>query len=656
MKKFKILTINPGSTSTKIGVFENENCLLELNLAHSSKAIAHFVNVWEQYDFRKKEVLSAVLKNNFSISDFDAVVGRGGLIKPIPSGVYFVDQGMIKDARNGIQGQHASNLGCVIAYSIAWEFGMPAFIVDPPSVNDLEAEAKLSGHKDFERKSLFHALNIFATGRKYAKVAKKEFGKLNLIVAHMGGGITVAALKNGKVINVNNGLYEGPFTPERTGSLPAYQLVDVCLSGKYTALELKKMITGKGGLSSYFNTNKAKDIEALAASGSQQHKLVYQAMAYQIAEEIGKRATNLSGKVDAIILTGGIAYSKLMTKMISQRVNFIAPISIFPGEEELAALAAGGLRVLRGEENPKHYTKTVKKVGVIYWDNIEVYTDAIDIIEEQFRHSGYTFRKDKNNLKIVYVNCKSEEDNLLKGLKKFKKEKVDLIFAIGSPVSMRIGQYMKEDSTPVIFTGIYSPAIISEFYKEHNCNYHAACYAIALNEVLDETIFKIDPHLKTIGLIYRRGELQSEIQYDELKILGKKKNIEILTFEVDSAADFANAKVYFLENKAQWIFLGTSMAVAGASAKELSIFTTTFPTVCLLEDTISEGGLIAYVIPWKNICQDATQLAVQLFNKQKNNQNVIVPHKKQIIINKNTAKKIGLLDKINLFKTAHFLK
>ena len=303
MKTYHILTINPGSTSTKIGVFKNEECLFEINVSHSPKQLEQFSQIWDQYTFRKEEIITVLEKNKFSLKKLDAVVGRGGLIKPIPSGVYLIDQEMIEDARSGYQGHHASNLGCVIAYSIGWEYSLPAFIVDPPAVNDLEALAKVSGHKKIERGSLLHALNIFATARMYAQKVKKNFEDLNLIVAHMGGGITVAALKEGKAVNVNNGLDEGPFTPERSGQLPMIQFMKMCLSGDYTESELKKMLVGKGGLVSYFGTNNALDIENMTIAGSPQHSLIFEAMAYQVAQEIGARATNLKGKVDAIILT-----------------------------------------------------------------------------------------------------------------------------------------------------------------------------------------------------------------------------------------------------------------------------------------------------------------------------------------------------------------
>ena len=356
-QNFLILAINPGSTSTKIGLFKNKESLFEITVRHSSQKIEQFTKIWDQYTFRKEEIIATVKEKGIELKDLSAVVARGGLIKPIPSGVYTIDEQMIEDARIGIQGQHASNLGCVIAYGIAWEYNIPCYISDPPAVDDLEPLARVSGTVNFDRNSLFHALNIFSTARKFSHDKKRVFEDINLIVAHLGGGITVAGLRKGKAINVNNGLGEGPFTPERTGSLPLLQFMDLCLSGKYTRQQLKKMVAGKGGLVSYFQTNSAVKLEEMIEAGDEKAKLVFEAMAYQIAEEIGARATNLEGKVDAIILTGGVAHSKTLTNWIKNRVKFIAEVHIYPGENELNALAMGGLRVLRGEEKPKNYSQ-----------------------------------------------------------------------------------------------------------------------------------------------------------------------------------------------------------------------------------------------------------------------------------------------------------
>jgi len=278
----------------------------------------------------------------------------------------------------------------------------------------------------------------------------------------MGGGISVAALRGGKAINVNSGLDEGPLTPERSGQLPMLQFLKLCFSGKYTEAELKKMLVGKGGFVSYFNTNNARDVEKMALGGSERHKLVYEAVAYQVAQEIGARATNLNGKVDGIILTGGVAHSKILTDWITERVKFISDVHIYKGELELEALAAGGLRVLKGEEIPNHYSKKIKKVGIIYWDNLEVYSKAVTVIEDQFVKNGFVFRKKSNNMTISYINCEKDEDKVTKGIEKFKNDKVDIIIAIGSPISMRLSQFLKEEEIPVIFTGIYNSSIIND--------------------------------------------------------------------------------------------------------------------------------------------------------------------------------------------------
>ena len=353
-KQFLILSINPGSTSTKIGLFKNEENVFETTVKHSLEKLETFPKIWDQYNFRKNEIISTLRNNGYELEELDSIVARGGLIKPIPRGVYAINEEMLKDAEIGLQGEHASNLGCVIADSISKDFSIPGFITNPPAVDELEPLARISGLADIERNSLFHALNIFATARKFAKESNKDFFKLNLIVAHLGGGITVAALEKGKAINVNNGLSEGPFTPERSGSLPLFQFLDLCFSGKYTKNEIKKMLVGKGGLVSYFNTNDALEVE-IKAKEDKKFRIIFEAMAYQIAQEIGARATNLKGKVDAIILTGGIAKSKILNDWIKERVGFISEVHVYPGENELQALALAGLRVLRKEEEPKIY-------------------------------------------------------------------------------------------------------------------------------------------------------------------------------------------------------------------------------------------------------------------------------------------------------------
>lgn len=353
---YKILTINPGSTSTKIAVFDNDELVFEKTLRHSSEEIGQFKQISDQFDFRKNVIEDALVEAKVDLNTLDCVVGRGGLLKPIQGGTYSVTDKMLEDLRVGVQGQHASNLGGIIADQFSKELNIPAYIVDPVVVDELSDVARISGLAEIDRKSIFHALNQKAIARRYAEEAGKRYDELNLIVAHMGGGVSVGAHSNGRVVEVANALDgEGPFSPERSGGLPVGALVEMCYSGKYTIYDIKKMITGKGGLVSYLNTNDARDVESLIENGDKKAELVYDAMAYQIAKEIGACAAALSGKVDAVLLTGGIAYSKSFTKQISDRVSFIADVKVYPGEDEMIALALGGLRVLRGEESAQNY-------------------------------------------------------------------------------------------------------------------------------------------------------------------------------------------------------------------------------------------------------------------------------------------------------------
>lgn len=352
----KLLIINPGSTSTKIGVYEDETPILVETLRHSSDEINAYASIFDQYQFRKDVILKVLKDKNFDINTLNAVVGRGGLLKPIESGTYEIGETMLNDLKTGVQGQHASNLGGIIANEIAKSLNIPAFIVDPVVVDELQDLARVSGMPEIQRISIFHALNQKAVAKRYAKEIGKKYEDLNLIIVHMGGGVTVGAHKAGKVIDVNNGLDgEGAFSPERSGGLPVGDLVKLCYSGKYTIEEMKKKITGKGGMVAYLNTNDFIEIEKKALAGEKDYKIIFDAFIYQVAKEIGMSAAVLSGKVDAIILTGGIAYSKPVDAGIKEMVNFIAPIIIYAGEDELLALAQGGLRVLNGEEKAKAY-------------------------------------------------------------------------------------------------------------------------------------------------------------------------------------------------------------------------------------------------------------------------------------------------------------
>ena len=353
---YKLLMINPGSTSTKIGVYEDEKEILVETLRHSSEEINNFGGIFEQFNFRKEVILNVLKEKNFDINTLDAIVGRGGLLKPIEGGTYAINDAMLKDLKVGILGQHASNLGGIIANEIGKQLNVPAFIVDPVVVDEMIDVARISGMPEIERKSIFHALNQKAVAKRYAKESGKNYDELNLIVAHMGGGISVGAHMNGRVIDVNNALDgEGPFSPERSGGLPVGDLAKMCFSGKYTLEDIKKKINGKGGFVAYLNTNDAREPLKMAQNGDENARVIFEAMGYQVAKEIGKCAAVLSGKVDAIILTGGIAYGEVIVSYIKERVEFISPVVVYAGEDELLALAEGGLRVLRGQEKAKEY-------------------------------------------------------------------------------------------------------------------------------------------------------------------------------------------------------------------------------------------------------------------------------------------------------------
>lgn len=352
---YKLLILNPGSTSTKIGVYDGENQILEETLRHSSEEIEKYATVYNQFEFRKEVILKVLKEKNFDINTLDGVVGRGGLLKPIESGTYKVNDAMLEDLKVGVQGEHASNLGGIIANEIGKSINKPAFIVDPVVVDELDEAARISGMPEIERKSKFHALNQKAVAKRYAKENSKKYDELNVIVTHMGGGVSVGAHKKGKVVEVSNALDgDGPFSPERTGGLPVGSLIELCYSGKYTIEEMKKKISGKGGVVAYLNTNDFREVEQKSQT-DKKAKLVFDAFILQVGKEIGKCAAVLHGKVDAIILTGGIAYSKAVTAELKDMVEFIAPVVVYPGEDELLALAQGGLRVLSGEEQAKEY-------------------------------------------------------------------------------------------------------------------------------------------------------------------------------------------------------------------------------------------------------------------------------------------------------------
>ncbi|MDP3451375.1 MAG: butyrate kinase [Bacteroidales bacterium] len=352
-----ILAINPGSTSTKIAVFDGHKQMFVTTLRHTTEEISAFENVSDQFDFRKSAILKTLEDNGIELSLIEVIVGRGGLVKPIKAGVYEVNDTMLEDLRIGVGGEHASNLGGIIANSIAKEIkGCRAFIADPVVVDELEPIARITGHPLFERKSIFHALNQKATAKSYATSINVPYESLNLIVAHLGGGVSVGAHSQGRVIDVNNALNgEGPFSPERSGTLPAYDLAKLCFSGIYTLEEVKKMITGEGGLVAHLGTNSFSVVEQKVSEGDENYILISEAFAYNVAKAIGSMAVVLHGDVDAILITGGIAYNTRLMETLSDQIKFIAPVKIFPGEDEMSALAWNGLAVLEGKETPLVY-------------------------------------------------------------------------------------------------------------------------------------------------------------------------------------------------------------------------------------------------------------------------------------------------------------
>lgn len=354
----QMLVINPGSTSTKIAIYQDlDQVFLEV-ISHPATELAQFREVFEQHAFRKNIIYEVLEAKKINLKALAAVVGRSGLCKPIPSGVYEVNERMINDLKTSAYGKHVSSLSGLIAYEIAAEVGTKAYIVDPVVVDEFEPLAYYSGWPEIKRKSLFHALNQKAAARKAANILGRNYEELRLIVAHLGGGITVGAHKLGRVVDVNNGLEEGPFAPERAGTLPIGDLIRLCFSGRYTKEELLKTMAGRGGLVAYLGTNSGREVEAKIVSGDTYAAEVYEAMAYQVSKEIGACAAVLEGQVDAIILTGGLAHSDRFVSWIKQRTGFIAQVIVLPGEFEMEALAAGAWRVLTGREQAKEYAPT----------------------------------------------------------------------------------------------------------------------------------------------------------------------------------------------------------------------------------------------------------------------------------------------------------
>lgn len=352
----RLLILNLGSTSTKVAAYAGGTCLFSDTIRHSVEDLKPFKDISQQHDFRKGLVLDRVREHGLDLNGFAAVVSRGGLIKPVPCGVYRIGPELVADAKSGRYGQHACNLGCEIAFNLATELGVPALTVDPPIADDLCDEARVTGLPEMTRRSVYHALNQRAIALRLAHDLGKTLAELNAIVVHLGGGVSVGAHERGRVVDVNNCLDgDGPFSPERAGTLPAGDLVAMCFSGRTTQAELQKRLAGKGGLAAHLGTTDGQEIEKRIASGDETARRIIEAMAYHIAKEIGAAACVLSGRVDAIAVTGGLANWSRLVGLIAARVRFIAPVKLYPGEDEIGALAAGALRVLAGEETAKTY-------------------------------------------------------------------------------------------------------------------------------------------------------------------------------------------------------------------------------------------------------------------------------------------------------------
>lgn len=353
-----ILAINPGSTSTKIGWFDGEDCTFKENIKHSEQELAVFSSVMAQVAYRRNAILDALQKKGVDLTVLSAIVVRGGLLRPLAGGVYVVEDEMVADLGTGRFGIHASNLGGVVALPLGRELGIPVFTVDPVTVDEFDDVARYSGLKGIERLSMSHALNMKAVARQAAAKLGSRYEDINLVVAHLGSGISVSAHRRGRMVDVNNANNEGPFSLERTGTLPALALINLCFEENRTAREMKDLVTAKGGIYSYLGTKDFREVVERVAAGETEAQRVVEAMAYQVSKEIGAMAAVLAGDVDLVVLTGGMAHAVVLTDMIWKKVSYIAQVQLFPGEEELTSLAQGSLRALCGVEKAKDYGKT----------------------------------------------------------------------------------------------------------------------------------------------------------------------------------------------------------------------------------------------------------------------------------------------------------
>lgn len=351
----RILVINPGGTSTKIAVYENDNEVFKKSISHTAEELKPFAHVFDEFEYRKELITGAVEEAGYPLSTFDCVAGRGGLMRPVPGGTYVVNDKMVDDLRNAVEGEHASNLGAVIAKSIGDQIGVPSFVVDPVSVDEMMDKARVAGIKDLERPSWFHALNHKAVARFTAKKLGKKYEDCNFIVAHLGSGISIVAHNKGKMVDGSGGRTDGPFSPERCGGLPTYPLIELCYSGKYTRNEMVDKVSKFAGMYDYLGTKDLIEIEEMINKGDEYAKMIYDAFTYFTAREIYSYVPAFQEPIDRIIITGGIAHSEYATASLEKMTRTVAPMEVVAGEFEMLALALGSMRVMNGEEEAKEY-------------------------------------------------------------------------------------------------------------------------------------------------------------------------------------------------------------------------------------------------------------------------------------------------------------
>lgn len=639
-KTYRILVINPGSTSTKIAVFENDKNIFQKNIEHSSQQLDKFPKMWDQYPFRKEIILKELKENNIDIETLNCIVGRGGLVNPIPSGTYKIDQQMLEDVKNAVRGEHASNLGAILAYSIATELDLPSFIVDPPAVDEMEPIARISGTSEIKRESLFHALNIKAVARVAAKKLNKNIDDCNFVLVHLGGGITVCAMKKGKITDLFNALTEGPFTPERAGGVPSLPLVELCFSGKYTKKEITKLLVGKAGFVSYLGTNNAAVVEEMMQDGNEHAKLIYEAMAYQISKCIGAMAAVLDGKVDQIVITGGIARSEILIDWIKEKTKFIAKMLVYPGEFEMEALALGGLRVLNGEEEAKQYTRKKHKIGVIYWKPINEYEVAIKELQENLAKAGYKFNTTEEDVQIIDKNCHASDAQLENNVKAFLDEKVDLLYVVGTTVVPTMMQILQDKNIPVVNVATFDPVImgLTDSYDKPGKNVTGSFYRIDMKEQIADGLLKLVPNVKKLGIIYNKGEKHSEIQLKEAQAACKEFGIELFDYIANSEDDLIACIDYFKEKQVDAVILPADTNITVARRKTILRLAGQFPTLCSIKSTVVKGGLVSYGFNFKSVCNMGAKIAVRILNGAKPDEIPFVsPKSRYLTINSNTA-------------------